>query len=383
MYFDNAATSFPKPDTVCDAVDRWMRHGAASAGRGNHRGSDEAARLIDHCRFQLSNYLGVPSPSQLVFTLNCTDSLNIVLQGFPRVGNRVIASMMDHNSVLRPLEFLKSESQIDLTLVDFDPITGLLDEDEFERQLKKQPASLVVLTHASNVTGRVQQVQRLAQLAHDAGAKVLLDAAQTVGHFPVSMAALNVDFLAVAGHKGLLGPLGTGLLAIRAGLETSVRPLRFGGTGTASESLEQPASMPSRFESGNMNLPGIAGLSAAVSWLTSASATDAHERLHRKVQRLRNELTGLRGVKVITPNSDDVVPLVSIAFESQDCRDVAMILDQSFDIQSRAGFHCAPLAHQTLGTFDSGGAVRISPGVFTSDEEVTAVIDAVQQIAIS
>lgn len=383
MYFDNAATSFPKPDSVCDAIDRWMRHGAASAGRGSHQGSEEAARLVDSCRMQLASFIGLSKASQLVFTFNCTDSLNIVLQGYLRPGDRVIASTMDHNSVLRPLEMLKNEAGVKLTLIDFDPASGLLYEDELVSQLNSEPTSLVVLTHASNVTGRIQPVRRLTELAHAAGAKVLLDAAQTVGHGDVDIMGLDVDFLAAAGHKGLLGPLGTGFLAIRNGLEYSLRPLRYGGTGTASESLEQPEGMPSRFESGNMNLPGIAGLLAAVAWITSPTSNDLQKTLHQQVRRLRTELAGISGVRMLTPDVDDVVPLVTFVIDNYDCRDMAMILDQSFNIQSRAGLHCAPLAHQTLGTFDSGGAVRFSPGVFTTDEEITAAIDAVRQIANS
>jgi cysteine desulfurase/selenocysteine lyase len=383
MYFDNASTSFPKPDSVCDAVDRWMRHGAASAGRGSHQGAEEAARLVDSCRMQLASFIGLSKASQLVFTFNCTDSLNIVLQGYLRPGDRVIASAMDHNSVLRPLEMLTNEAGVKLTLIDFDPASGLLDEDELVSHLNSEPTSLVVLTHASNVTGRIQPVRRLTELAHAAGAKVLLDAAQTVGHGDVDIMSLDVDFLAAAGHKGLLGPLGTGLLAIRNGLESSLRPLRYGGTGTASESLEQPEGMPSRFESGNMNLPGIAGLLAAVAWLTSPTSNDLQKTLHQQVRRLRTELAGISGVRMLTPDVDDVVPLVTFTINNYDCRDVAMILDQSFNIQSRAGLHCAPLAHQTLGTFDSGGGVRLSPGIFTTDEEITAAIDAVRQIAIS
>jgi cysteine desulfurase family protein len=383
MYFDNAATSFPKPAEVCDAVDHWMRHGAAAAGRGNHRGADDAARLIDRCRLQLANYLGVASPTQLVFTFNCTDSLNLILQGFLRPHDRVVASTMDHNSVLRPLAALKKERQIEYSLISFDADTGLLDEIEFQKQLTDRPTSLVVMTHASNVTGRIQPIRRLTEIAHAHGAKVLLDAAQTVGHEPINMAYLGVDFLAAAGHKGLLGPLGTGLLAIRAGQERNLRPLRFGGTGTASESLEQPEAMPFRFESGNINLPGIAGLQSAVEWLTSPQAVERLESLHYQVRCLRNEIASIPRVQMITPDSDDIVPVVTFTIDGYDCRDVAMILDQSFDIQSRAGLHCAPLAHETLGTLAAGGAVRLSPGPFTTEQEIRAAVEAVRQIAVS
>jgi cysteine desulfurase / selenocysteine lyase len=381
MYFDNAATTFPKPDCVCTAVDYYMRCGAASLGRGSHRGSDEAAGMAMHCRTQLARLLGVASPSQVVFTLNCTDSLNTVLRGFLNPGDRVLASCLDHNSVLRPLQSLKEHSGIHFDLMGFDPTSGLLDFDDFARKLQQSPVRLVVLTHASNVTGRVQPIKELTQIAHSAGATVLLDAAQTAGHWPTSMADLDVDFLAAAGHKGLLGPLGTGILCMRKGLEEHLQPLRFGGTGTVSESLQQPSEMPSRFESGNMNLPGIAGLDAATRWILEQSVSKLHQKIEAHSRALLQGLSEISSVRLLTPLNVDSVGIVTFIMEGQDCRDVAMILDQSFDIQCRAGLHCAPLAHQTLGTFDQGGAVRLSPGAFTTDDQIQQVVEAVAAIA--
>jgi selenocysteine lyase/cysteine desulfurase len=300
--------------------------------------------------------------------------------------------MLDHNSVLRPLQALADQRNIALDLVHFDPISGLLDEQHFATLLADQPVRLVVLNHASNVTGRIQNVAKLTEMAHAAGAMVLLDAAQTAGHVPLNMAELNVDFLAAAGHKGLLGPLGTGILCLRKELATDLRPLRYGGTGTASESLLQPEEMPARFESGNMNLPGIAGLDAAADWLLKQGISALHEKGIRSVQILIDGLRLIDGVQLLTPHSghsdhvdnSDLVGnsgIVSFRVQGQDCRDVAMILDQSFDIQCRAGLHCAPLAHQILGTMDEGGAVRFSPGVFTTADELSRAIEAVAAIA--
>ncbi len=382
MYFDNAATSFPKPDCVCDAADAWMRGGAASAGRGSHRGSDDAVRIVDRCRSQLARLLGVPTPSQVIFTQNCTDSLNTVLLGFLKPGDRVIASVLDHNSVLRPLQALRQEQRVTFDLVNFDPTTGLIDQNEFAAQLAKEPVRLVVLTHASNVTGQIQPVDQLVKMAHASGACVLLDAAQTAGHVPLSMTELNVDFLAAAGHKGLLGPLGTGVLCIRKGLERQIRSLRFGGTGTASESLSQPEEMPARFESGNMNLPGIAGLDAALSWILNRSVSRIHSDLFARTQQLLLGLSEISEIRLHTPLAGENSGIVCFSVPGQDCRDIAMILDQSFDIQCRAGLHCAPLAHQALGTFEQGGAVRLSPGLFTTNENIVAAINAVSEIAV-
>ena len=384
LYLDNAATSFPKPDCVCDAVDRWMRAGAASAGRGSHRGTDDAAKVVDNCRRQVAQLLGVCSASQIVFTLNCTDSLNTVIQGFLRQGDRVIASDLDHNSVLRPLHAMQERSGVLCDLVGFDPVSGLIDVEDFARRLAGPPVRLVILNHASNVTGGVQPVVELTQMAHAAGAAVLLDAAQTAGHWPIDMLSTGVEFLSAAGHKGLLGPLGTGVLCIRQGLENQLQPLRFGGTGTSSERMSQPETMPARFESGNLNLPGIAGLEAATNWILERGVETLQTHLSALTQRLLRGLGEIRNVRLLTPTSaGDIIGIVSFNINCMDCRDVAMILDQSFDIQCRAGLHCAPLAHQTLGTIEGGGTIRFSPGVFTHEEDIDAAIAAVRTISDS
>ena len=382
MYFDNAATSFPKPDCVYDAVDAWMRGGAASAGRGTHRKAEAAGRMIDECRRQLATLLGVQIPTQIVFTLNCTDSLNTVLQGFLQPGDAVVATALDHNSVLRPLEALRQRIGIEVEIIPFDPVTGLIDAQRFGQVLAAKKIRIVVLNHASNVTGRVQSVAELTHLAHAHGACVLLDAAQTAGHWPLNMSQLDVDFLAAAGHKGLLGPLGTGILCIRRGLETQLQPLRFGGTGTSSESLMQPDDMPVRYESGNLNLPGIAGLHAASKWILAQGVETLRSQIHVRTALLLAELGCIENVSVLRPCLEsDNCGIVSFNILRMDCRDVAMILDQSFDIQSRAGLHCVPLLHQTLDTTSSHGTIRLSPGVFTTDDEIAHVVQAVREIA--
>jgi len=383
LYFDNAATSFPKPDSVCDAVDSSMRGGAASAGRGTHGKAEAAGRMIEECRRQLASLLGVATPSHVVFTLNCTDSLNTVLQGLLQTGDAVVATALDHNSVLRPLAALKQRHNIDVEIVAFDPVTGLIDEQRFAEVLASKKTRLVVLNHASNVTGRIQRIAELARIAHDHDALVLLDAAQTAGHWPLNMTELDVDFLAAAGHKGLLGPLGTGILCIRPGLETQLQPLRFGGTGTSSESFLQPDEMPARFESGNLNLPGIAGLHAASKWILAKGVETICSQIDSLTRRLLNELKSINGVSILQPCFEtDNCGIVSFNIQNMDCRDVAMILDQSFDIQSRAGLHCAPLLHETLATSSIHGTIRLSPGIFTSDDEISSVVKAVQEIAV-
>ena len=379
MYIDNAATSFPKPERVYTAVNDWLRNGMA-AGRGSHQGTDDTGRMIDLGRSKLAQLLGLSSPSGIIHTLNCTDSLNIILQGFLSAGDHVVASQLDHNSVLRPLQELKQRG-ITVELANFDPASGLIDVEQFTRLVSSQPTRLVVITHASNVMGTIQPIQDLIRIAHNAGAAVLLDAAQTAGHVPISMHDMGIEFLATAGHKGLLGPLGTGILCIGNGLESSVRPLRYGGTGTSSELLEQPLEMPSRYESGNANVPGIAGLGAGAEWILKESVERIHEKIHTLTQRLMEGLREIPGVELLSPRHTRNVGIVTFNIHNQDCREVAMILDQSFQIQCRAGLHCAPLAHRALGTFEKGGAVRLSPGVFTTDDEIKAVVEAVHAIA--
>jgi|LakMenEpi03Aug12_release.lakeMendotaPanAssembly.Ray.scaffolds.fasta_scaffold168503_2 cysteine desulfurase/selenocysteine lyase len=379
MYLDNAATSFPKPECVYTAVNDWLRNGMA-AGRGSHQGTDDTGRMIDLGRSRLAQLLGLSSPSRVIYTLNCTDSLNTVLQGYLNEGDRVVASTLDHNSVLRPLQALKQRGVI-VELAEFDPLSGQIDIEQFTTLLKGPPTRLVVLTHASNVTGIIQPIGELIRIAHEAGAAVLLDAAQTAGHIPISMQKLGVEFLAAAGHKGLLGPLGTGVLCIGAEQEKFLQPLRYGGTGTNSELLEQPFEMPSRYESGNANVPGIAGLNAGTEWILKETVESNHRRIQTLSISLINGLREIPGVELLSPDQSENVGIVTFNVRNQDCREVAMILDQSFQIQCRAGLHCAPLAHKTLGTFVKGGAVRLSPGVFTTEEEIQAATEAVHAIA--
>lgn len=382
MYLDNAATSFPKPECVLHAVTGWMTSNGAAYGRGGHDAAAASQRLVEECRSQTARLLGVAAPQQVAFTFNCTDSLNLLLRGLLQSGDRVVTTRMEHNSVLRPLTQLQQELQLDLELAGFAPTTGLVDVDAVRRLLQQRTTRLLVVSHASNVTGCIQPVAELARLAHESGALVLLDAAQTAGHIPCSMQQLEVDFLAAAGHKGLLGPLGTGVLAIRPGLESLVRPIRCGGTGSASESLQQPETMPARFESGNLNMPGLAGLHAATRWLLQESVETVRQRVQELTERLR---AGLRTLPQVTIYADQgTAPrtgLVTFNIGDVDSRDVAAILDQSFQIQCRAGLHCAPLTHAVLGTSARGGAVRFSPGHWTTESEIDAALQAVAEIA--
>lgn len=381
MYFDNAATSFPKPDCVADAVSTYLREIGAAAGRGGYDLATQADRVVSQCRSQVASLVGAHEPNSIVFTHNCTDSLNTVLFGLLNHGDRVVASELEHNSVLRPLEQLRSRNNIEFELISFAPDTGLVDPRELDNALNKIPARLVAINHASNVTGIVQPVKEIIAIAHRHGALVLLDAAQTAGHLPIDVMELDVDFLATAGHKGLLGPLGTGVLYIRPGLETVIAPLRCGGTGTLSESLTQPHEMPWRFESGNANMPGISGLKASTEWLIERGVASIHERTTATISLLKEGLSNIDGVTVYCPSALTSTGVVSFNISGVDCREAAVILDQTFNIQCRAGLHCAPLVHKVLNTLEGGGTLRFSPGYFTTDDEIEAGLESVEQLA--
>lgn len=382
IYLDNAATSFPKPEAVYSDVDAWMRRGGIAFGRGNHSAGNDAAQMVTQCRTRLSQLLNTESSDRIAFTYNCTDGLNLLLRGILRHGDRIITTDLEHNSVLRPLQQLQSELNLNVVRIGFDPGSGIVNESAMQEELSKANTRLVVLNHASNVTGVIQPAKSIAGAAHAAGALFLLDAAQTVGHLPVDLQQIGADMMATAGHKGLLGPLGTGLIYVREGMDSALRPVRCGGTGTVSEQLSQPENMPAKMESGNMNMPGLAGLNAAVHWLLQQDIAALHQNVTARVIELQTKLSAIAGVQTFgSPTSTPNAGIVTFTLNGVDSHEVATILDQSFGIQCRAGLHCAPLVHQTLGTFNTGGTIRFSPGPFTTDTDIAAAIEAVQQIA--
>lgn len=376
IYLDNAATSFPKPEAVYTAVDRYQRKLGTAVGRGATRVAGEVQQVIDQCRLQAARMFGANSPQQVFFTFNGTDSLNLALQGLLSSGDRVVTTVWEHNSVLRPLREMEAERRLSVEIV-ADDSWGGVDLEGLEQALKI-PTRLVVITHASNVTGVVQPVEEVGRMAHEAGAIVLLDAAQTAGHLPVSLKELPVDLIACPGHKGLLGPLGTGLLITNPEMSRLIRPLRFGGTGTSSESDRQPEACPERFEAGNHNAPGLFGLAAALDWHRSRPEFQTEREL---LHQLSSGLQELPGIHVhLGDGACDRVGLISISLDRILPDVAAAILDEHFQIEARAGLHCAPLAHQALGTLNQGGTVRLSPGPFTTQAEIDLTLEAFAQI---
>ena len=372
-YLDNAATSFPKPECVYAAVDDFNRRLGAAASRGNYAAAGEAGEIVQRCRRNIARLLNAEAADCIAFACNGTDALNIALHGLLRPGDHVVTTAAEHNSVLRPLRML-SEMGVSSTVVPSDA-TGRVEPGDVRAALRPN-TRLVVVTHASNVTGTIQPVDDIAELAQAAGVLTLLDAAQTVGHLPIDLARLPVDLLAASGHKGLLGPLGTGVLYIRPGLETEVRPLRQGGTGTASEDDQHPAAMPHRLEAGNANLPGLAGLAAASEWLLEQDIAQLRRREIELTGRLLEALNALPKAQVYGPATVAArTGVVSLTAADWTPHDLAAVLDAEFRVEARAGLHCAPQIHGYLGTRD-GGTLRLSLGAMTTPHDIDAVLAA-------
>jgi cysteine desulfurase family protein len=378
LYLDNAATSWPKPSSVPRAMSAAIRHGGGNPGRSGHEKSIQAGRTVLRTRELLAELFHAPDPSRIVFTKNATEALNIVLFGLLRPGDRVLATSMEHNSVLRPLAALaRSGVVVDFVEAGTD---GLVSLQEFAVRLRGD-TRLAVVTHASNVTGTVNDVAALCALCKDRGVRLLVDAAQTAGCIPIDLERLPVDFLAFSGHKGLLGPQGTGALFVRQ--EADLPPFTRGGTGSLSDQEDQPEFLPDRFESGTLNVPGLAGLGEAVSWLLHRSVENvaAHD------QRLRDAfLAALDGDPRVTVfGGAESIPhtgVVSVRIVDVSPSEVGEELERRFGVLSRIGLHCAPRAHRTIGTFPNG-TVRLSWGPFTRERDVVQAARALLAISRS
>lgn len=351
----------------------------AAAGRGGYRSAQAAERIVSQCRKRLADFIGAKSPQQIVFTLNGTDSLNLALHGVLRPGDHVVTSVCEHNSVLRPLHALNQSQQVTSTLVGCNS-EGVIDLAEVRHAITAQ-TRLIALTHASNVTGAVQPLAEIGKIAAEKNLLFLVDAAQSLGHFPVDVNELGCHLLAAPGHKGLLGPLGTGMLYLAAGIESHLQPIRQGGTGTRSDEPQQPTTLPDRYESGNLNVPGIAGLSAGLAWLQDRDLGSVHRHEMELRELLVHELSTLPHVTVYGPrDKQPAVGVVSFNLHDFDPQEVAAALDAAAGLELRSGLQCAPLMHTALGTSPSG-TVRASFGPFTTAEDIQALIAAVRDFA--
>ncbi len=381
IYLDNAATSWPKPETVYAAVDRYQRELGAPAGRGAYAEALEVGQAVEAARRAAAALIGAEDPRRMIFTLNGTDALNLAIHGLlDAAPGHVVTTVAEHNSVLRPLRELERIGRIEVTRIACNA-SGVVDPDDVRRALRHDTA-LVIITHASNVTGALQPAAEVVRLARERGVLCLVDAAQTLGEVPISLADMPADLVAAPGHKGLLGPLGTGLLYIRPGVEQRLKSVRQGGTGSFSDDDRQPKALPDKYEPGNLNVPGILGLGAGIRWLAEQGLPDIRLRAVELTDRLLSGLTAIAGVQVHGPSSaSERVAVVSVTLAGIDSQELAAALDSAYRIQTRPGIHCAPGMHRALGTLQSGGTVRFSLGAMTTRDEVDAAINAVREIA--
>ena len=369
IYLDNAATSFPKPPEVCQAVAGVMMKIGGNPGRGGHPGALAGGRILETCRERAAELVGAKQPDHIIFTFNGTDALNIDLKGYLHRGDEVIVSHQEHNAVMRPLMGLQDRGEIRVRMAEPDE-RGVLGRDSITALVNKNTA-LVVLCHASNVTGCIQPARLLIQAAHEKGIPVLLDAAQTAG--TENLSSLGADMIAMPGHKGLLGPMGTGLLYVAPHMD--MHPVREGGTGSASESLRQPAMLPDLLESGTHNLPGIAGLCQGLKFVHRFGA-EIREYERALAWRLEEKLRNMPHVQMMGAAGVEKAAIVSFNIRGKDPGEVTDVLDRA-GFALRGGLHCAPSIHAFHGT---RGAVRVSPGLYNTEKEIDALAEAVYKI---
>ncbi len=388
VYIDNAATSFPKPPGVTEAMVRYAQELGASAGRGAYAEAVETGRQIAECRSLLNTFFNGQDPDHFVFTLNCSDALNIAIKGLidpapaPRKAH-VICTAIDHNSILRPINAMRERGWIEATVVPVDPATGLVDPDEIRRAINRE-TKLIALTHGSNVTGTIQPVRAIGKIARENAVPFIVDAAQSAGHVPIDVQADCIDLLAAPGHKALVGPLGTGFLYLRPGMEKIVRTLREGGTGSVSEHATQPEFMPDKYEPGSHNAIGIIGLAAGMRWLIGQTI-DKIERDERDLVRtFIDGVMNIEGLTYFGPRGvKDRIGVFSVRIDGFEPVELAKLLENDFGVLTRPGLHCAPHIHETIGTASTGGTTRFSFGPFLSKQDIKYATDALAQVAMS
>ncbi|WP_332692387.1 aminotransferase class V-fold PLP-dependent enzyme [Halalkalibacter lacteus] len=377
IYFDHAASSYPKPKTVADAMHNAVSTFSANPGRGGHKLAEQARVVIDSTRQKLSRIFGAPGSKHVWFYQNATMALNQALLGFPfQEGDHVIATMFEHNSVIRPLEKLISDKKIDVTYIEPNE-KGLMTVEQIETAFTEK-TKMIAVSHASNVTGAIVPIRAISNVAKKRNVVVLLDASQTAGTIEISMDDDGIDLLAFAGHKSLLGPQGTGVLISKE--DYQLEPLIVGGTGSYSELPHQPLKWPDRYEAGTLNTPGIAGLSAGIDEIIEIGIENIWFHEQKLMEQFLNGVKELSGFMTYGPtNVSDRVAVIPLELEGVESHELAMILDEHYQIAVRAGMHCSPKTHQSLQTSESG-LVRISFGPYNTAEEVESLLEALKEI---
>lgn len=376
IYLDNGATSFPKPQEVYKAVyDTMVNHGG-NPGRSGHKMALEAGRLINDTRDKIAKFFNIDNSMNIAFTLNATDSLNMAIKGYLREGDHVITTSIEHNSVIRPLKKLENEGKIKLDIVKCDK-EGNLDIIDIKKLISDE-TSLIVTTHASNVTGTILPVEKIGILAKENNITYMLDAAQTAGIYQIDVEKMNIDILAFTGHKSLLGPQGVGGLYIREGID--IKTFREGGTGSSSESLFHPTIMPDKLEAGTPNTSGIVGLGAGIDFIENIGIENIRLKEEELTEYFLNKLKKLNKVIIYGKNTaENRCPVISINIGEEDSSEISYILDEVYNIATRPGLHCSPLAHITIGTLERG-TVRFSFGYYNTKEEIDYVIESIRDI---
>ena len=375
IYLDNAATSFPKPSQVIEAVEGTLRQNAANPGRGGHQLSLQAGRLVMECRESVARFFGISDETRIAFTANATEAINLGLFGVLQPGDRVVTTSMEHNAVVRPLREL-SDRGVEVVRVRADSL-GLVDPDAI-RQACLPGTRLLIMNHCSNVTGTLQAIDEIGPWCRQQGIIFMVDAAQSAGIFPIHVEEMAIDLLAVPGHKSLLGPPGTGFLYVRSGLE--LRPLLYGGTGNFSQSAIQPSEMPERLESGTLNTIGLAGLKAGVEFIEIVGLDSIRAHEQKLLRQLIEGLGDIAGLALYGPlDSARHGGALSFNVKNMDPSMLGFRLDREYGICCRVGLHCAPEAHDTIGTLPEG-TVRLSPGYFNSADDIEKTLLAIRTI---
>jgi cysteine desulfurase family protein len=376
VYLDNAATTWPKPEQVYLATDRFAREVGGNPGRSGHRRALDSGREVLRCREALASLLGVSDPSRIVFTKNATEALNLVLQGRLRQGGHVVITSVEHNSVWRPVRALM-ETGVECSIAPCAP-DGTLDPSEVAA-LVREDTRLIACTHASNVLGSLLPVEEIARIAAEYDIPLLVDAAQTAGRYPIHVEGMGIQYLAFTGHKELFGPQGTGGLYVAPGWE--VEPLIYGGTGSLSESAEQPGFLPDRYESGTLNAWGLAGLRAGVEFVATRGVEKIRDHEKALTERLLEGLESLGKAVIYGPRRwVERIGVVSFNLEGISSSELAYLLDEEYGICVRSGLHCSPLAHNTAGTLRQG-TVRVSFSLMNTLEDVDYLLGALEEIA--
>jgi len=376
IYLDNAATTFPKPSSVYKSVMKAMKVYGANPGRGSHKMAIEGARIIYETRELLAELFNMDDPMKVIFTFNATDSLNTAIKGILSSGDHVVTTEMEHNSVLRPIKELENFG-VENTIVKC-ATDGTINLNDLESAIRGN-TKLIVTTHVSNLTGTIFPAEKIGKICKKYSIPYLLDASQSAGVLNIDMKKYNIGLLAVPGHKGLLGPQGTGALLINSDIE--IKHLKEGGTGSQSSSLEHPNFYPDKLEAGTHNLPGIAGLNAGLKYILNRGTESIYSHEKALLDTFIIELRKNPKIKIYGPESIEYrISVVPVNIDGMDSSEVANILDTEYDIAVRPGLHCAPLAHKAIGT-ENLGAVRFGVGPFNKETDIIAAVDALNKIS--